>query len=398
MVHTGIDIETTKGFPLTEGAGVGVVCNQATQNSRGQHLVDLLCEQGNCDLKRIFAPEHGFRGTAQDMEAVEDERHDNFEVVSLYGQDESSLKPSPKLLEDLDILLVDLPDIGCRYYTYAQSLAYCMEVAGTTGTKVVVLDRPNPIGGTQIEGSSLKRDCRSFCGIGPIANRHGMTLGELAKLFQCGFGTGEDAIEPIKCDLEVVGVSNWQRSMYLDETVLPWIRPSPNMPSLDAAIVYPGTCLFEATNFSEGRGTDKAFLHIGAPFANGRDWLSALSEFKPFFDGVTLRPTSFTPKYQKHAGQECHGIHISIEDRSRLQSYRMGIALLISAARAFPNAFQWRNDPYEFIKDVPAIDLLYGSSILRDVAENRESIDTLIRELDKFETWFEDARSPHLIY
>lgn len=398
LVQTGLDIATAEGFAFLRDARVGIVCNQASLNSQGEHLVDLVARHGNGHLLRIFAPEHGFRGTAQDMETVDDEVQGELEVVSLYGSGPESLSPDPEQLRDLDILLIDLPDIGTRYYTFSQTMAYCMQVAGTTDTKVVVLDRPNPISGIQIEGSPLEYAYRSFCGIGPIANRHGLTLGELAGPFQKGFGEGENGIEPYACELEVLRVEGWNRSQYLDETGIPWTRPSPNMPSLDAAIVYPGTCLFEATNFSEGRGTEEAFLLVGAPFANGDDWINAFLELKLPIEGVSLAPASFTPKYQKHAGETCQGIRITVEDRTRLQSYRLGIALLVAAARAFPNDFQWRKDPYEFIKDVPAIDLLYGSTTLRDVIEGRSSIDLVFEELESFEDWYREARKPYLIY
>ena len=254
----GIDVLAQQDFRSLQGATVGLVCNQASLNIAGEHLVDLVAQSGICTLQRIFAPEHGFRGKAQDMEAVSDEAHDAIDVVSLYGSTLESLRPKESDLEDLDVLLIDLPDIGTRYYTFSQTMAYCMEVAGTTKTRIIVLDRPNPIGGIQIEGSPLTKGFQSFCGIGPVANRHGMTLGELALMFKKGFGEGNDAIPPHPCELEVIRAENWNRPQYLDQTGIPWVRPSPNMPNLDAAIVYPGTCLFEATNLSEGRGTPQS--------------------------------------------------------------------------------------------------------------------------------------------
>ncbi len=397
-VQTGIDVSARNRFPFLRNARVGVVCNQASVNSAGVHLVDLIAKHSEGHLKRIFAPEHGFRGLAQDMEVIKNEKHDHLEVVSLYGSDSNSLKPSHDHMKDLDVVVVDLPDIGTRYYTFSQTMAYCMTIAGTTDTKVIALDRPNPIGGTQFEGSALKRDFRSFCGIGPIANRHGFTLGELALLFQQGFGEGKDAIEPHSCELEVIQLENWNRSDYLDETGIPWVRPSPNMPSLDAATLYPGTCLFEATNLSEGRGTEEAFLLLGAPFADGETWLSALSDLHLKTEGASITPTTFTPKYQKHAGQRCHGIRLTVEDRNKLQSYHLGIALLVAAANAFPKDFQWRADPYEFIEGIPAIDLLYGSSTLRDVIEGRTSLDQMLEEIASFEAWYQEAQQPFIIY
>ena len=219
-VIPGIDIAATADFAFLKGATIGVLANQSSVDTNGIHLVNLLNRSRHCKLAKLFAPEHGFLGAAQDMVSVPDENDNEtgIEIISLYGETVESLSPTAEDFAGLDILVADLPDIGTRYYTYSQTLAYCMKIAGRAGVKVIVLDRPNPIGGVQIEGSPMTKPCRSFCGIGPVANRHGMTLGELASLFQGGFGDDEAAIEKHDCELEIVPVKGWRRSMYLDNT------------------------------------------------------------------------------------------------------------------------------------------------------------------------------------
>jgi len=399
-VLSGIDIAASRDFAFLRGAAVGALVNQASIDKAGRHLVGLLQHSPHCQLTKLFSPEHGFRGEAQDMESVEIQSDPNtgIKIISLYGNTEDSLRPDPEDFSDIDALVVDLRDIGTRYYTYAQTLAYCMEAAGQTDTKIVVLDRPNPIGGNRIEGSPLEKSCRSFCGIGPIANRHGLTLGELALMLQKGFGGGPDAVEARPCELEVISTEAWNRSLYLDDTDIPWINPSPNMRSLEAAIAYPGTCLFEATNLSEGRGTKSPLMQIGAPYVDRHIWMEAINSIEPTFEGVSLEPTSFTPTFQKYAGQQCQGLQVRIQDRDSFQPYRCGIIMLAAAAKAFPKDFAWRSEPYEFKTDIPAIDLLYGGQNLRNVIEGAETIDTLNQQMESFENWFANARTEFLLY
>ena len=399
LVITGLETAVADNFASIRGANIGLLANQTSVDPHGSHLVDLLRSNGHCKLKKLFAPEHGFGGTFQDMIPVADDTDAaGVQVRSLYGSTADSLMPSPADFEGLDLLLIDLPDIGTRYYTFAQTMAYCMKAAGHAGVKVVVLDRPNPIGGIQIEGSNLKKPFRSFCGIGPIANRHGLTLGELALLFQHGFGNGEGAIDPHGCDLEIVKIEGWNRSQYLDETHVPWVQPSPNMPTLETAILYPGACLFEATNMSEGRGTPEPFRYLGAPYIDPDRWIAATLDSGIPVEGISLSPIEFTPTFQKHAGELCRGIQLRVADRSRLQPYRLGIALLLAAARTFPDHFRWRDKPYEFIDDVPAIDILYGSDTLRRVIEKQDNPQPILQEMEQFESWFASARTPCLLY
>ncbi|HQH28942.1 MAG TPA: DUF1343 domain-containing protein, partial [Oligoflexia bacterium] len=349
---------------------------------------------------RLFAPEHGFRGEKQDMEQVTNsiDADTGLPLFSLYGSSKESLVPAAELFRDLDILLVDLPDIGTRYYTFAQSLAYCMQTAAITGTKVVVLDRPNPVNGVDFEGARLSVSCRSFCGYAPVANRHGLTLGELALAANRGFGEGDWRIPPAKCDLEIQQVRNWHREDFFDQTGLPWVLPSPNMPALDTALVYPGACLFEATAVSEGRGTTRPFELLGAPYIDGRLWAAETQKLNLGLNGVMLRPTSFIPKFNKWAGSVCGGLQIHVTGRRLLQPFRLGIALLYTLAQLYPDQFSLRAHAYEFVDQVPALDLLYGSSTLRSVLEGNSNLDAVLEELAMFEKWYAGARRDILIY
>ena len=379
---------------------MAVVANQCTVDHEFEHLVDHLANASNVNLVRIFAPEHGFRGVMQDMDHIADARDKvtNVSVVSLYGSSAESLRPAPALLADVDVLLVDLPDIGARYYTFAQTLTYCMQVAAQTGTKVVVLDRPNPIAGDRIEGLGLHNSCQSFCGYASMPQRHGLTLGELAKLVNAGFGAEEESVPPINCDLEIIPCANWSRSMYFDQTGLRWVIPSVNMPTLDTAIVYPGLCLLEATNLSEGRGTTRPFEIIGAPYIDGRAWANETMNVGLTIEGATLRPLEFMPKFQKHANTVCGGVQIHVTDRARFEPFRLGLALIAAAKRLYPDAFAWRPQAYEFVDKVPAIDLLYGTAEFRALVDADAGLSVLEPKLQAAAQAFAGTREPFLLY
>ncbi len=325
------------------------------------------------------------------MIGVNDEQR-SIEVVSLYGDDEASLHPDPATLEDLDVLLFDIQDVGARYYTYQATLGYIMEVAATTGTKVVVLDRPNPINGVDVEGNQLQPGHASFVGAYPLAVRHGMTMGEMGQLFKGHVG--------IDCDLEVIRCEGWRRDQWFDETGLPWVYPSPNMPTLDTAVIYPGLCLIEGTNLSEGRGTTRPFHLVGAP------WLSAekMTEYciKGAADaglrGVGFRPANFLPQFQKHAGKECGGVEIFVQDRNALESFALGLVVIEAALRVDPERFGWRTETYEFVDEPIAIDLLTGSP------EARVGLESKVRPRELIEAWtpqldaWREIRREYLLY
>ena len=399
-VRSGLDVLVSNEFEQLRGLRVGLLANQAAVAADFSHAADLMSGSAKCKLTKLFAPEHGFRGEHQDMDTVGHgtDALTGLPVISLYGRGTDSLRPKSTELEDLDILVVDLPDIGSRYYTFAQSLVYSMQECAKAGVKVLVLDRPNPINGVSVEGAELKTECRSFCGYAPIANRHGLTLGEIGMLANAGFGHGQDAVPPIGCSLEILKVEGWDRASYFEETGLPWIIPSVNMPTVDTAVVYPGACLFEATNISEGRGTTKPFEFAGAPFIDGRSWIEAVEALGIPLPGVFFRPISFMPKFQKWANQNCGGVQLHVTDRYSFQPVRCALALIYAAARLYSEEFAWRSEPYEFIGKVPAVDLLYGNADFRNCVSHGENLTMIFDSMKCFEATYTKDRKKILLY
>lgn len=372
-MRSGLEVWISEASGAYRDARIGLACNHTAVDASLRHALPLAVASG-AQIVRLFAPEHGIDATAQDMIGVNDEQR-SIEVVSLYGDDEASLRPDPATLEDLDVLLFDIQDVGARYYTYQATLGYIMEVAATTGTKVVVLDRPNPINGVDVEGNQLQPGHASFVGAYPLAVRHGMTMGEMGTLFKGHVG--------IDCDFEVIRCEGWRRDQWFDETGLPWVYPSPNMPTLDTAVIYPGMCLIEGTNLSEGRGTTRPFHLVGAP------WLPAekMAEYciKGAADaglrGVGFRPANFLPQFQKHAGKECGGVEIFVQDRNALESFALGLVVIEAALRVDPEHFGWRTETYEFVDEPIAIDLLTGSP------EARVGLESKVRPRELIEAW-----------
>jgi uncharacterized protein YbbC (DUF1343 family) len=371
-VQTGLERLLAEHIGDLRGRRVALCCNHTAVDHRLRHAIDLLVAAG-VKLVRLFGPEHGVRATAQDMEGVHEvvDPVSGAPVVSLYGADEASLRPDPALLSDVDVLLFDIQDIGARYYTYQATLGFLMEAAGPLGVEVIVLDRPNPITGLAVEGNHVHPGFESFVGAYPLAVRHGMTMGELARYFVrfCG----------IDCKLRVVECRGWRRGQWFDQTDLPWVYPSPNMPTLETATVYPGMCLFEATTLSEGRGTTRPFHLFGAPWLdpNRTVELCERGSAEAGLRGVLFRPAAFIPGFQKHARVGCRGVEVHVTDRAVLDTFLLGLVTLQAAYRADPEAFGWRAEPYEFIADPPAIDLLTGSSKVREAL----AIDQPLHEL-----------------
>jgi len=349
LVKTGLDLLVEENFARLKSKRVALLGHPASIDSRVRHLLDL-CLDAGINIVRLFGAEHGFLGNAQDMETVSAHKdpRTGIDVISLYGKTEESLRVKPEQLKDVDVLVCDLQDVGSRYYTFAYTIAFAMRACAQTKTKCLVLDRPNPIGGVEVEGNDVLPAFSSFVGEYPVASRHGMTMGELATLFH--------HIDHSTCDLEVVWMHGWKRHMLFGDTGLPWAYPSPNMPTPDTALVYPGGCLFEGTNVSEGRGTTRPFELIGAPFIDP-DRFAALTRSQEL-EGVALRPCWFTPKFQKHAGQLCGGVQIHVTRADVFRPLHTALALLW-AARQF-EGFDWRREPYEFVSDRLAIDLLFG--------------------------------------
>ena len=368
-MQTGLERFLSDPKRWVNGARVGLIANPTTVDRRFRHAIDLFHAHPDIDLVLLFGPEHGIRGAAQDMIHVGD-AHDpvtHLPEVSLYGKTFESLTPREEDLARVDVLVFDIQDVGARYYTYAATMALAMQAAAKAGVRILVLDRPNPIGGTQVEGGGLEPGLENFCALYPVPQRHGMTVGELARLYNTTFGIG--------CNLEVVECEGWKRAEYYDQTGLPWIMPSPNMPTLETAIVYPGMCLLEGTNLSEGRGTTRPFELFGAPFIDGR--LLAAELERENLDGVVFRACSIEPTFQKHARQPCGAVQIHVVDRARFDSYATGLAVLAAVKRMWPEDFQWRTEAYEFRDDVPAIDLLTGNPQIRDAIDAGAPLDRI---------------------
>lgn len=375
---------------LADGARVAVLAHPAAVDRTARYTVDRCIEDPRLEVARLFAPEHGLRGEAQDMEAVEDTRDATYDlpVRSLYGTAPVSLTPRAEDLADVDAVLCDLQDVGTRFYTFVYTIGHVMEAAGRANVPVVVLDRPNPIGGDAVEGPVLDPSMASFVGRYPIPVRHGMTAGELARMFSGAFG--------VRCDLRVVAMSGWRREAWFDETGLPWVAPSPNMPTLDTAAVYPGACLIEGTDLSEGRGTTRPFEHVGAPAIDARTWRREVEAAD--LPGVAFREVAFRPKFQKHADRDCAGLFVHVLDRGRFRPFRTYLTLLATALRRFPDAFDWRREPYEFESDRLAIDLLLGDPRLRPALESGTSPVDLEASWTADLARFLEARSAFLLY
>ena len=371
-----------------EGLRVGVLCNPASVDHELRHTVDRIWTAPRVTLVGIFGPQHGFHADAQDnMVETPHSQHSRYGVpiYSLYGDTRT---PSGQMLKKMDALVIDLQDVGTRVYTYIYTMANCLRAARAHGVQVVVCDRPNPIGGTAIEGPVLQAGYESFVGQFPIPIRHGMTIGELARLFNNQFGLG--------ADLTVSRLKGWVRTTYSDEVGVPWIMPSPNLPTLESAIVYPGAVLIEGTNLSEGRGTTRPFELVGAPWLRGEKISDQLNQMS--MPGVHFRPVQFEPTFQKHARQLCGGCQTHVTNRQTFLPVLAMVALLQVCRRSAPDQFAWRNPPYEYEQVKTPIDILFGSDHLRT------QLDTDVPVLEIAASWadkmavFREEREQFLLY
>jgi len=388
-VHTGLEVLLENPKPIL-GKKIGLVTNQSGVTSDLRHVVPLLHAGKGWKLTTLFGPEHGIWGEAQDMEHV-DHSYDpvtGLEVHSLYGATKEDLTPSTEALKGLDALVIDLQDIGSRYYTFIYTMALCMRAAAPLGVQVIVLDRPNPIDGTHLEGNIREEKYSSFVGMFPLPTRHAMTAGELARYFNARFD--------LNSDLLVVPMRGWDRSMWWGDTGLPWIIPSPNMPTVYTAAVYPGMCLIEGTNLSEGRGTTHPFEFFGAPWLDPFKLAATLNAVG--LPGIRFRPHYFQPKFQKHAGKVCGGVELHVTDRLTFEPYRTGLWCVKVARDLDPEKFDWRRETYEFVSDRLAIDLLAGSDSYRKLIEAGGSPDTFLAESSDSLREFARAQSEFLIY
>jgi len=357
-VESGLEVLLDRHLPWLRGRRLGLLAHQASVTRDLAHVAQLLNDLRGVRLARLFAPEHGLWGAAQDHAPVASTRDQvtGLEVWSLYGERRA---PTPETLAGLDALVVDLQDIGARYYTFVWTLALAMRECARAGVRVIVLDRPNPLGGDRVEGNVPDPAFASFVGLYPLPARHGFTIGELARRFVLEEG--------IRCDLTVARMRGWRRAMLWEDTGLPWVPPSPNMPTPDTARVYPGGCLIEGTNLSEGRGTTRPFEWIGAPYLDGHRYAEALDAMS--LPGVRFRPARFIPTFHKWAGEVCGGVQIHVTDRRRFRPFRTGIAAIAVARRLAPAEFRWKEPPYEFEHKRLPIDILFGTDRIRTQIE-----------------------------
>jgi uncharacterized protein YbbC (DUF1343 family) len=373
---------------LLRGLRVGVVCNPASIDASFRHIVDRLSAAPGVTLGAIFGPQHGFRSDVQDNMIETPHGRDPSRKVPIYSLYSDTRQPTPEMLEGLDALVIDLQDVGARIYTYIYTMANCLRAAAARGLRVIVCDRPNPIGGVEVEGPVLQPGYESFVGMFAIPMRHGMTVGELACLFNAHFGIG--------AELHVMRMDGWSRPMYHDATGLPWVMPSPNVPTLDTAIVYPGAVLFEGTMLSEGRGTTRPFELVGAPWIDSERFAAAMNGRR--LPGVYFRPAVFEPTFQKHAKTPCGGCQVHVLDRKVFRPCAVAAALLLEFFTSDPQQFAWRPPPYEYEHKKLPIEILAGSPELREQVERQAPLEEITASWQRQSEGFRTVRDSYLLY
>jgi len=387
-VKLGLERLLEDSESIVKGARVGLICNQASVNHQYRHAADLLHAHPEINLQVLFGPQHGIRGDVQDnmIETAHGlDRNTGRRVYSLYSE---TREPTDEMLADIDTLVFDMQDVGCRIYTFAYTLANCMRAAKRLNKRVVVCDRPNPISGKHVSGNVLEPEFASFVGQYPIPTRHGMTVGELAKLFNEHFSIG--------CDLDVITMQGWDRQYWHDETDAPWVLPSPNMPTLDSATVFPGTVHFEGTQVSEGRGTTRPFELIGAPYIDPEEYASALNDLS--LAGVFFRACVFQPTFQKHAGVSCGGVQIHVLDREVFEPVLAGVAMAKLAHDMYKESFRWKEPPYEYVFDKNPFDVIAGSDKTRKAFEQGLSLSEIEASWQSELNEFRRLRENYLMY
>jgi uncharacterized protein YbbC (DUF1343 family) len=386
-VESGLEVLVRRRPALLRGQRVALLTHQASIDSRYEHAVGLVRDLRGAKVTRLLAPEHGLWGAPQDHIWIDGTRDPvtGLPVWSLYG---ARREPTPAMLRGIDTVVVDLQDVGSRYYTFVWTMALAMRACARSGVRVVVLDRPNPLGGAVLEGNVADPAFASFVGLYPLAIRHGMTIGELA-----GYLNRRHAIG---CPLTVVPMRGWRRAMLWNDTGLPWVPPSPNMPTLDTALVYPGGCLIEGTNLSEGRGTTRPFEWIGAPFLDAQRYAAALERER--LPGVRFRPARFQPTFHKWAGKLCDGVQIHVTDARRFKPFLTGLAEIAVARRLAPRGFAWRRPPYEFERRRMPIDILCGTDAIRKAIERGTPLPAIERAWQRDLDRWKRLRARYLMY
>jgi uncharacterized protein YbbC (DUF1343 family) len=388
-VKIGAEILIEKHLDLIKGKKIGIVTNHTGILPDGRHIVDVLNEIEGVKIVALFGPEHGIRGEVPDGKSISHgvDTKTGIPVFSLYGEVK---KPTEEMLKDIDVLIFDIQDVGARFYTYISTMSYCMEACAEMGKKFIVLDRPNPIRGVYVDGPILEPRFKSFVGLHPIPVAHGMTVGELAKMFN-DEGWLENAV---KADLTVVKMENYSRRMWFDQTGLPWVKPSPNMMTLKTAIVYTATCFIEGTNVSEGRGTQHPFEWIGAPWIDGEKLAKELNYYK--LPGVKFEPISFTPTDiekvtvdPKYEGEKCGGVYLNVYDREKFEPVKVGVYILYALKKLYPDKFKWRT---------AGQDRLWGTDKVRLMIDEGKKPDEIIKTWEDDVKKFLSIRQKYLLY
>lgn len=389
-VHVTLGVEKLleQQSDLLDGARVGLICNQASVDHSFHHAADLLDDHMAINLRALFGPQHGIRGDVQDNMIETDHATDKRTSLPIYSLYSETREPTEEMLRDVDVLVFDMQDVGCRIYTFVYTMANCMRAAKKFGKRVVVCDRPNPINGTAVAGNVLEPEFASFVGQFPIPTRHGMTPGELAQLFNKHFNIG--------CDLDVITMNGWRRELWMDQSDAPWVLPSPNMPTVDSATVFPGTVHFEGTQMSEGRGTTRPFELIGAPYIDPDDYASHLNSLG--LNGVYFRACMFQPTFQKHGGTTCGGVQIHVTDRDHFESVSAGVAMVKAAFDMYPDDFRWKEPPYEYVYDKNPFDVISGTDKLRRDFEKGISLKAMIESWQSELEKFLEIRKDYLLY
>jgi len=388
-VKIGAEILIEKHLDLIKGKKIGIVTNHTGILPDGRHIVDVLNGIEGVKIVALFGPEHGIRGEVPDGKSISHgvDAKTGIPVFSLYGEVK---KPTEEMLKDIDVLIFDIQDVGARFYTYISTMSYCMEACAEMGKKFIVLDRPNPIRGVYVDGPILEPRFKSFVGLHPIPVAHGMTVGELAKMFN-DEGWLENAV---KADLTVVKMENYSRRMWFDQTGLPWVKPSPNMMTLKTAIVYTATCFIEGTNVSEGRGTQHPFEWIGAPWIDGEKLAKELNLYK--LPGVKFEPISFTPTDiekvtvdPKYEGEKCGGVYLNVYDREKFEPVKVGVYILYALRKLYPDKFKWRT---------AGQDRLWGTDKVRLMIDEGKNPDEIIKTWEDDVKKFLSIRQKYLLY
>jgi uncharacterized protein YbbC (DUF1343 family) len=388
QIKLGLERLLDDRIAVLKDARIGLVCNQASVDHSLRHAADVLFDHPAINLTTLFGPQHGIRGDVQDNMIETGHARDRRTGLPIYSLYSETREPTDEMLNDLDVIVVDLQGVGCRIYTFAYTMANCMRVAARLGKKVVVCDRPNPIGGEKVAGNVTEAGHESFVGQYLLPTRHGMTMGELARLFNEHFGIG--------CELEVVELAGWSRNLWYGDTDGPWVMPSPNIPTPDSCKVFPGTVHLEGTQMSEGRGTTRPFELVGAPYIQADQYAGELMKLN--LPGVLFRASVFMPTFQKHGGKACGGVQIHVTDREAFEPVQTGVAIVKTAYDMYPNDFRWKDPPYEYEYTRNPFDVISGTTKLREQIERGDSLEAIVDSWQPRLDEFRAVRQSYLLY